>query len=551
MPTIYIDNKKIEAENNESVILAAAKNGIDIPHFCWHPELSISGNCRMCLVEIGNPKKNPDGSFVLDENGNKVINYMPKLQIACNTFAAENLYVRTNTQKVIDAREAVMEFLLINHPLDCPICDEAGQCKLQQYSDDFGKGKSRFVEEKNPNPKHVKWNEKIIHDAERCISCSRCIRFMNEIANEKVLTFINRGDKVRIERFEDAKIQSDYSMNIIDGCPVGALTSADFRFKARVWEMSFNNSICPICAKGCNIRIGVRNGEVLRIEPLNNSEIKNSKANNSDTKANKNPEANKNWICDTARLALPNLINEKRLTNPQIRKNGLNNSTFEEAISAAVSLLKKYKSDEIYFIASALASNEANSAFSELAKKIKTQNIGYISRIDENFADNFLKQNDKSPNKNGVENLGIKPINQTELIEKITSKAIKAVFVLDEDFEFCKDLVATFRKLDSLIICTFKENLANKFADILFSVACFAEYSGSFTNFQNIIQTFKPAIIYKENYEITENLNAQFFELNRSRLDIFGSHNDKWNQKVARNIKPSSFIINEILKRIS
>lgn len=528
MPKIFINNNEIEANSGETIIQVASKNGIDIPYFCWHPEMSIGGNCRMCLVEVGSPKRNPDGSFALDENNHKIINYMPKLQIACNTVVMDEMRVNTNTQKVVDTRAAVMEFILINHPLDCPICDEAGQCKLQKYSEKYSTSGSRFSETKNQSPKRMEWNEKIIYDSERCISCSRCIRFTSEIMNENVLTFINRGDRVRIDRFEDAKIQNDYSMNVIDNCPVGALTSKDFRFKARVWEMSFNDSICTGCSRGCNIKIGSKNNQILRVEPRENMQV------------------NKYWMCDYGRLSMPSQINDKRLSHPKVRINGVleENAKWDTAIFEAVALLKKFNPNEIFIIASALASNESNHLVVELAKKINVHNIGFVPRVDENFGDNFLKRNDKSPNQAGVKALGIEPINQSELISKILSKEIKCVLVLDEDFTYCEDLVIVFPKLTSLIIFSTRENNAVKFSDVTFAVAECAEYDGSFTNCDNIIQHFKSTFLFAEDLQSLEKLSS----VNRSRLDIFGSHNDKWNQKIERDIKPSQHILKEILK---
>ena len=528
MPKIFINNNEIEANSNETIIQAATRNGIDIPYFCWHPEMSVGGNCRMCLVEVGSPKRNPDGSFALDENNNPIINYMPKLQIACNTMIMDGMRINTNTQKVMDARAAVMEFILINHPLDCPICDEAGQCKLQKYSEKYSNGGSRFTETKNQSPKRIEWNDKIIYDSERCISCSRCIRFTSEIMKEDVLTLINRGDRVRIDRFDDAKIQNDYSMNVIDNCPVGALTSKDFRFKARVWEMSFNESICTGCSRGCNIKIGSKSNQVLRVEPRENMQV------------------NKYWMCDYGRLMMPSQINDKRLNHPKVRINGIleEKSTWDVAISESISLLKKHQPNEIYIIASALASNESNHLVTELAKKINTKNIGFIPRIDENFGDNFLKQNDKSPNQAGVKALGINTVNQSELILKIISKEIKCILALDEDFAYCENLVTVFPKLTSLIICSTKENKAVKFSDVVFTVTECAEYEGSFTNCANITQHFKSTMLFSEDLKSFEKLNS----VNRSRLDIFGSHNDKWNLKAERDIKPSWYVLEKILK---
>ncbi len=268
MPHIYIDGRLFEAKPGQTIIQVAYENNLNIPHFCWHPELSVAGNCRMCLVEVGFPKRNPDGSIQVDADNRPVINYFPKLQIACATEVSDGMHVRTKSERAIKAQEAVMEFLLINHPLDCPICDEAGQCKLQEYAFKHARGFSRFDEEKNHKPKRVIWGPNVIFDGERCISCSRCIRFAKEIAKQDVLTFVQRGDRVTIELHPGTSFDNPYSMNVIDICPVGAFDKVrDFRSKSRVWDMSFNDSICEGCARGCNIKIGVRQNQILRIEP--------------------------------------------------------------------------------------------------------------------------------------------------------------------------------------------------------------------------------------------------------------------------------------------
>ncbi|MCX7929998.1 MAG: 2Fe-2S iron-sulfur cluster-binding protein, partial [Chlorobi bacterium] len=194
MPTVTIDGRKIETQPGKTIIEAALDNGIVIPHFCWHPALSVAGNCRMCLVRVGTYKKAADGSVERDAEGNPLIQWMPKLQIACATPVADGMVVDTQGEKTVQAQNAVMEFLLINHPLDCPICDEAGQCKLQEYAFTHSRGESRFIEEKVHKPKRVRWSDRIVFDGERCIMCSRCIRFANEIAKQPVLTFVERGD---------------------------------------------------------------------------------------------------------------------------------------------------------------------------------------------------------------------------------------------------------------------------------------------------------------------------------------------------------------------
>src|SRR3972149_6006420 len=313
MPKFVLDKKEIEFTQGETIMQAGVRNGIDIPNFCWHPSLSVSGNCRICLVEIEK---------------------MPKLAIACATLAADGMVVHTSSQKALAARNAVMEFLLINHPLDCPICDEAGECKLQDYAYAHSTGESRFTEEKVHKDKRVSLGTYVMFDAERCISCSRCIRFCEEIAKDPELTFIKRGDRVTIVTYPGEEMDNPYSMNTIDICPVGALTSRNFRFKARVWDMSSTNSICIGCSRGCNTEIWVRNDEILRLTPRHNEEV------------------NSYWMCDHGRLNTFKFVNaENRIDAPQLRKEGqFIKSSWDEALNEAASRLKSFYKDQIAVI---------------------------------------------------------------------------------------------------------------------------------------------------------------------------------------------------------
>ncbi|MDQ1266874.1 MAG: NADH-quinone oxidoreductase subunit, partial [Bacteroidota bacterium] len=422
MPHIIIDGERIETKAGKTVIEAAYENGLQIPHFCWHPELSVSGNCRMCLVEIGMPKRMQDGAFDTGTDGKPVVNYFPKLQIACATTVTDGMHVLTHSDKAIKAREAVMEFLLINHPLDCPICDEAGQCKLQEYSYIHSKGESRFTEEKTHGDKRIPWSDKVLYDAERCIKCSRCIRFGQEIAGQDVLTFINRGDHVTIKVAEGTRFDNDYSMNVIDICPVGALTSPDFRFKSRVWDMSFNPSICPGCSRGCNIKIGVRNNEILRLEPDVNMQV------------------NKYWMCDEGRLKQFPFVNKNRINEPLVRiDNTLRECSWDEAHDYAIAELRRFKAHEIMFVASERAACEGNYLLNKFARKVlKCQNVDFPRHIDETFEDRLLRRKEIAPNATGAEAIGcsagIHAVKMSELAEKIHYQHIKAIYILEEDF---------------------------------------------------------------------------------------------------------------------
>jgi NADH-quinone oxidoreductase subunit G len=523
MPHIFIDGKRLETKTGKTIIETAYENGLDIPHFCWHPELSVAGNCRMCLVEIGMPKRNPDGSIETDKNGNPSVSYMPKLQIACATPISDGMYVNVKNDKVIHAQEAVMEFILINHPLDCPICDEAGECKLQEYAFTHSTGESRFDETKNHKDKRHKWGPNVMYDAERCISCSRCIRYSKEIAKQDVLTFVQRGDHVTIKLFEGTQFDNDYSMNVIELCPVGALTSPDFRFKSRVWDMSFNDSISFADSTGSNIKIGVRNNEILRIEPRTNMYV------------------NKYWLSDDARLNSYKFVNENRITEPQIKINGeLQNVNWQDAIEQAATKLKKFKPSEVMFLTSSKATNEDNYILRKFASQIiGTRNIDFLTHNDDSFNDKFLGVSDRSPNTSGVIEVGDKTaytgFKTKELAENIKNGKIKALYILEEDFKQNEHIIEALDKLELLIVHYYNHNSITKKADIVFAASTYAEIEGTYTNKDKRVQHFAPALVTKENQRI--------MGMKMSRLDKFGASNDKWNQHVDRNCRQSWKVI--------
>lgn len=530
MPHIYIDGRLFEAKPGQTIIQVAYENNLNIPHFCWHPELSVAGNCRMCLVEVGFPKRNPDGSIQVDADNRPVINYFPKLQIACATEVSDGMHVRTKSERAIKAQEAVMEFLLINHPLDCPICDEAGQCKLQEYAFKHSRGFSRFDEEKNHKPKRVIWGPNVIFDGERCISCSRCIRFAKEIAKQDVLTFVQRGDRVTIELHPGTSFDNPYSMNVIDICPVGALTSRDFRFKSRVWDMSFNVSICEGCARGCNIKIGVRQNQILRIEPRGN------------------PYVNRYWMCDYGRLHYQ-YVNENRLTSPMIRiGDKLEKTNWTEAVNSVVERLKPIQPNEIMFIASAKATVESNYLLVKFAKEIiHTKNIDLLEHFDETFGDDFLRCSDKTPNLRGARIVGASSTSHSyrisQLPDLIREGMVKALYVMEDDFDDFPELYELLDEIDLLIVHQY--NLNNKLtqkADIVFPTATYAESEGTYVNVDGRVQHFKPALVTRN--------NLRFMGMKMSRLDKFGAFNDRWSQFEYRDVRQSWEIIQMIANKL-
>ncbi len=515
MPKFTIDGREIEFEGGRTIIEVALENGIEIPHFCWHPALSVSGNCRMCFVEIDK---------------------VPKLSIACSTLSADGQVVHTNNERVVKGREAIMEFLLINHPLDCPICDEAGQCKLQDYAFSHGSGESRFLERKVQKDKRVPLGPEVLFDAERCISCSRCIRFAEEIAEQPVLTFVNRGDHVTIETFPGTQLDGPYSMNVIDICPVGALTSRDFRFRARVWDMSFNESICPGCARGCNIHVGVRNNEILRLEPRTNMKV------------------NEYWMCDAGRLGEYRYVNDNRVTRPVIRaEEGAGGGgeqievSWSDVITTTAAHLNSVKPNEILFVSSPFATVEENYLFARLAREIVgSQNVGFLEYVDSGFADKKLRMADRTPNARGARAVGAGTerggITAAEIVEAIRNGRIRGLVVLDQNLPLTSALESELAKLEFLIVHASNHTPLSAMADVILPTSSYAEKEGTFVNGNGMVQHFVPAVVTQENERV--------MGLRMSRLDKFGAYNDRWTHGDRRDCKPAWQILTSLARQM-
>jgi NADH-quinone oxidoreductase subunit G len=504
MAKITIDGTAYEADPKQTIIEAAAQHGIEIPHFCWHPKLSVSGNCRMCLVEVEK---------------------MPKLVIACSTRIAEGMVVHTKSERVVRARNAVMEFLLINHPLDCPICDEAGECKLQDYAYKYSVGTSRFEEDKVHKPKRIQLGPNVMLDVERCIMCSRCIRYSEEIAGQNVLTFTQRGDHVVLTTFPGTQLDNPYSMNVIELCPVGALTSTDFRFRARVWEMSATDSVCVGCARGCNTHVWVRDNKALRLTPRHNEEV------------------NSYWMCDAGRLNTFKHINsEERLDGPMLRKDGkLQKVGWDEAIASVASALKGFRKSEVAGIGSAHATNEDNYLFQKFMKEgIGTKNVGFLRHEKSGDEDDKLIRQDKTPNSTGAAAVGVGPIqgglDAAGILQALQSGAIRALYVMDDDVAALPEWKSAMENLDYLVVQSALENSTTALADAVLSSATYAEKHGTFMNFQGRVQRIRPAVT---TLEVDRALDG--FEM--SRWDKFASKNDRWGRPVKRDARPSWRIV--------
>jgi NADH-quinone oxidoreductase subunit G len=507
MPKITIDGIEADVDASLTVIQAARQMGIDIPHFCWHPKLSVSGNCRMCLVEVEK---------------------MPKLAISCSTQVAEGMVVKTSSEKVLKARRSVMEFLLINHPLDCPICDEAGECKLQDYAYTHSIGVSRFEENKVHKPKRVELGPHVMLDTERCIMCSRCVRFCEEVAGAPQLTFSKRGDHVELTTFPGTQLDNPYSMNVIDLCPVGALTSRDFRFKARVWEMSSTETVCPGCARGCNMNMWVRNNEVLRQTPRFN------------------PDVNSYWMCDQGRLETFVPVNDpRRIKSPLITRDGVQvEAGWDEAISRVASELKSFRKNEVAVLGSAFGTNEDNYVLRRFAHDILgTRHLDFVRHTSGADDAKLLIRADRTPNSRGALEVGIQPgeggFDVASIVKGIKEGTIKALYVADDNIAADPEIAAVLGRLDFLVAHACLETDLARAADVVFPASTYAEKNGTFTNFEGRVQRLRPSVAVLELERSTDGFA-------NSRLDKFGTAFDRWNKGPKRDARPTWRIVSGI-----
>jgi NADH-quinone oxidoreductase subunit G len=477
---LTIDSKAIEAPKGTNLIEAAKSVGIEVPHYCYHPKLQVVGNCRMCLVDAGMPKLGPDKKPEIGPDGKPVIMFAPKLAIGCNTTVAEGMVVYTRSPKVIKAREGVMEFLLINHPLDCPICDQAGECRLQEFSVDYGKGQSRFVEEKVHKPKMSAIGPKITLDDERCILCSRCVRFMRDVAGQDCLGFVERGSHSTLTCYPGNEPNTNYDLNIVDICPVGALTQTDFRFKQRVWFLKETKSVCPNCATGCNTVLWSREGLVYRQTPRDNDSV------------------NQCWMCDYGRLHYQFINDPQRIKSPNMKSAAMGerfNLTWVEATRQVAEKLKTVK--PIAAIGSARATTEELFLFNKLVREVLgAELVDCVGHVGE--GDKLLLSADRSPNTAGARLVGLTadPVGaRVPLIaEAIKSGKVKALIVLGENVAkhgIGEELLA---KLELLVVIDTLPNKGTELAHFVLPGATFAEKRGTFINAKGRLQRLNAAI---------------------------------------------------------
>ena len=461
--------------------------GHEVPHYCYHPKLPIAGNCRMCLVEFGTPQLGPDRKPVLNEDGTSkiaksVLPYepaTPRGAIACATPISPGMEIYPNSPATKQMREAVLESLLINHPLDCSICDQAGECKLQEYSVQHGQAESRFVEAKVHKPKAVDLGPRIVLDDERCVLCTRCIRFTKDIVGDDALGIVNRGSYNTIAAWAEGAFDNNYTLNTVDLCPVGALTSKDFRFQMRVWFMKETKSLCTSCGTGCNIVVGSREEKVYRYEPRQNDAV------------------NSTWMCDSGRLNYKWIGRADRLRKcgMRIAERGITEVEWPTALKAISAKLSSAPTGSVAVIASARQTTEELWLLAKLAKKFNALTDS-IARNGE--GDKLLVNADKNPNSNGARLTGIAGpqlgANLAKIADGIRSGSIRTLIVFGEDVTkhgLGADLLA---KLDTLIVSDILPNATTAAAHFVLPGCAHVEKRGTFVNVKGRVQKFMRAV---------------------------------------------------------
>jgi NADH-quinone oxidoreductase subunit G len=482
---LTVDGRPLEAPEGTPLLQAMLDAGMDLPHYCYHPKLSIDGSCRLCQVKI-------EG--------------MPKLQISCNTQVREGMVVHTADPEVALARRGVLELLLINHPLDCPICDKAGECWLQNYAMRFGSRHARTLEPRRKHQKRIDIGERMLLDQERCILCRRCVRFCREISKTGELAVFNLGDRSVLDIY-DRRLDNNYSICTADICPVGALESKDFHHRIRVWFLQETASVCPGCSNGCNIMVSEQRNRVWRLTPRRNDAV------------------NDTWMCDAGRLEYKPVNAPERLRSPMVAAIGaLAPATWQDALARAASaiaaLRARHGNGAIGAVVSPHLTLEENFRFADLMSAAGVVKAAMAVR--RGAADDFLIKAEKAPNARGARELGLVSGDDdglSDLTRALEAGQIKGLYLCGEDLlatlapERLAAIVAILGRLELLIVQSLRLDPRLETAAVVFPATTFAEKDGSFINHagrvQRIYKAIEPAPGWLSDGEIfTRLLNA-------------------------------------------
>lgn len=471
MVTITIDGKKIQAPEGALLIDVCRDHGIDIPHFCYHPGLGPDGNCRMCQVEF------------VSERGNK-------LGISCKTTVTDGMVVSVSSEAAKKARASVEEMLLLNHPLDCPICDKAGECSLQDYymEHDLQNSRQDFTRFRKEKAKDI--GPTLILDQERCVLCDRCVRFLRDVAGDPQLYIAGRGHEAYITTFPGQEVTSPYSINTVDLCPVGALTAKDFRFDSATWFLKNQDSVCTTCARGCSMQIQSKKDQIYRMRPRHNADV------------------NGHWACDEGRVNYK-FVNTGRLHRPLIRRGA---EAIECSLPEAIAELRMVlgfkpagpvdapSGKHTVVLLSATTTLEEMFLFQRLAKEALNAPVFVARHIPDGVDDRLLRRADKHPNAKGAELLGIRVLdlqtsastsNASAITNALGADGVLVTVGFNTDVAPLDSIVARAHKVIALAGC--KSTLTDR-ADLVIPGLTFAEKDGLVVNFEGHVQQLKPAL---------------------------------------------------------
>jgi NADH-quinone oxidoreductase subunit G len=491
MPTVYVNNLPIEVAAGEQIncVQAAQRVGVEIPHYCWHPALSVVASCRMCLVEVG--QKKPDGTVAMQ----------PKLIPGCQTPVTDGMVIVANSDKVKAAQKATLEYLLLNHPLDCPTCDQAGECFLQDYSYRYGRGYSRLAEPKQLRPDKDYIGDQITLFTDRCIMCTRCVRFTREISGTAELQVIHRGSREEIDVFPGEPCNNKLAGNVVDLCPVGALCSKDFLYKQRVWWLQSKNSVCPLCSTGCSISVDESDDRVYRLRPR------------------PNPQAQGHFMCDEGRFGWKYLHGEQRLTVPLQRRDGAVVSHDWDEILPAVraafaaaarqngktiaAVLSPWMTlEEAYLLASYLKSLTANVSLAIAPARVVGEDDKYPKDVHGRPLEpvKFTIRAEKCPNRRGVEAIlqyfagGVVPMG--DILGRAAAGDFAALYLVGGDPEgwITEQQAAALANVATVVVQDILPSAASERANFVLPGGSFAERDGTFVNHAGLAQDIRRAI---------------------------------------------------------
>lgn len=506
MPTITINGQKHECRDGVPVLRAALEAGFDVPHYCYHPGLTVVASCRLCLMEmkLPNPKT-------------QELEWVPKLFPSCQTPVKDGMEVRFDSPRALDNVKHTMEYYLVNHPLDCPVCDKAGECYLQDYTESHGPAHSRMVEEKTKNPKKDIGTHTLLYQ-DRCVLCTRCVRFTQEIAGTSELSVVNRGNRGEIDVFPGVPLENPLQGNVVDLCPVGALLDKEFLFKQRVWMLESADSVCNRCSTGCTTEIDYNDQGIHRVRPRFNEKV------------------NEWWICDHGRFGWRYIQDGERLSAPRMRKGGQWESIRWEAIAETLSarLAEAAGPDRGTAVAAVLSPMMASEEAYLLAKYIRsvapsaTLVGGYVPVIgvDQKFPKGFVIRSEKCPNARGVERIlksfGGSTVSFEQFVKDAGAGKFKAAYIVGGYPEkwITDEAAKAIGKIPFIVTHDLFPSALDGAASMQIPSAAVAEKDGSFVNALGLVQTFDRALVPLEGVKA----DGQFFAELAGESGLYRAH---------------------------